>query len=426
MEVKPGYKRTEVGVIPQEWQVKSLASLAERIMVGIASAATHAYRAKGVPMFRNQNIKSGYLDDGDLLYVDPEYETTFRKKRLQGGDLLTARTGYPGTTCVVPPRYESAQSFTTLITRPNTRAIDSTFLCHFINSEEGQRFFEQGQIGGAQKNVNAGTLRGMPIPVPPLREQRAIAGALSDVDALIGALDQLIAKKRDLKQAAMQQLLTGQTRLPRFTGEWEVKTLGDLFAFSGGYSASRDQLSTKGHCYLHYGDIHTSSKTFIDVRAGFQDIPKLDIPLKWVSANSLLEDGDVVFVDASEDDAGTSRHVIVVNKEKTPFISGLHTIVAKSKTDELAHEYRRYCFQTAALQRQFLFYAVGTKVSGISKTNIAKLKLPVPSVPEQTAIAEVLSDMDAELAALERRRDKTRALKQGMMQELLTGRTRLV
>jgi type I restriction enzyme S subunit len=274
--------------------------------------------------------------------------------------------------------------------------------------------------------LNAGLLRPFPIQLPALPEQRAIAAALSDVDGLLGALDRLIAKKRDLKQAAMQQLLTGQTRLPGFKGEWVVKTLGELFNFGGGYSASRDQLSTEGHCYLHYGDIHGTSKTCIDADADFQDIPKLDIPLKRVSSASLLADGDVVFVDASEDDAGTSKHVVVVNKSRKPFISGLHTIVAKSKTDELAHEYRHYCFQTPAIRQQFLFYAVGTKVSGISKSNIPKLTLTFPPLPEQTAIATVLSDMDLELAALEQRRDKTRALKQGMMQELLTGRTRLV
>ena len=425
MKIKPGYKQTEVGVIPEDWEVKALASLTERIMVGIASAATHAYRAKGVPMFRNQNIKSGYLADVDLLFLDPEFEKTFSNKRLRSDDLLTARTGYPGTTCVVPLLYESAQSFTTLITRPNTTVVDSSFLCHYINSEEGQKFFEQGQIGGAQKNINAGTLRTMPVPLPPLPEQRAIAEALGDVVALLGGLDRLIAKKRDIKQAAMQQLLTGQTRLPGFRGEWEVKRLGELFNFSGGYSASRDQLSTEGHCYLHYGDIHGSTKTCIDADADFQEIPKLDIPLKRVSSASLLDDGDVVFVDASEDDAGTSKHVVVVNKNKKPFISGLHTIVAKGRTEELAHDYRRFCFQTPAIRQQFLFYSVGTKVSGISKSNIPKVTLSFPSVPEQTAIAEVLTDMDTELAGLEQRREKTRALKQAMMQELLTGRTRL-
>ena len=236
----------------------------------------------------------------------------------------------------------------------------------------------------------------------------------------------MLAKKRDLKAAAMQQLLTGQTRLPGFHCEWVVKTFGELFNFSGGYSASRDELTFNGHCYLHYGDIHGSKKTSIDTSADFQTIPKLDIPLKKVATKSLLEDGDVVFVDASEDDEGTSRHLVVINKEKRPFISGLHTIVAKSKTPELCTEYKRYCFQTAAIRQQFLFYAVGTKVSGISKSNIPKLKIPLPPHPEQTAIAAVLSDMDAELAALEERREKTRALKQGMMQELLTGRIRLV
>jgi len=282
-------------------------------------------------------------------------------------------------------------------------------------------------VAVGQANINGQKLRTYPIPLPPtLSEQRAIATALGDVDALLGELDRLIVKKRDLKQAAMQQLLTGQARLPGFHGEWEVKTLGDLFNFSGGYSASRSQLSTEGYCYLHYGDIHGATKTSVDARADYQNIPKLDVPLQRVSPSSLLGDGDVVFVDASEDDEGTSRHLVVVNKENLPFISGLHTIVAKSKTVELVHEFRRYCFQTAAIRRQFLFYAVGTKVSGISKKNISKLTISVPSVPEQIAIAAVLSDMDAELTALVARREKTGDLRRAMMQELLTGKTRLV
>jgi type I restriction enzyme S subunit len=103
----------------------------------------------------------------------------------------------------------------------------------------------------------------------------------------------------------------------------------------------------------------------------------------------------------------------------------LHTIVAKSKTNELDRLYRRYCFQTAATKRQFYFFAVGTKVSGISKSNISKITIPVPSLPEQTAIAAILSDMDAEIAALEQKLAKAKEIKQGMMQELLTGKTRL-
>jgi type I restriction enzyme S subunit len=261
---------------------------------------------------------------------------------------------------------------------------------------------------------------------PTIAEQEAIAEALSDADALIESLEQLIAKKRHLKQGAMQQLLTGKKCLMGFSGEWKVKALGALFNFSGGFTASRDQLSTEGYCYLHYGDIHTSNKTFVDVRSEYQNIPKLNIPLKKVSSVSILDDGDVVFVDASEDDEGTSKHVVISNPDRIPFISGLHTIVARSKTNELEHQYRRYCFQTSAVKSQFRFFAVGTKVSGISKTNIVKVMLPVPSVPEQTAIAAILGDMDVEIVALETKLAKTRQLKQGMMQELLTGRIRLV
>ena len=167
MEVKRGYKQTEVGIVPEEWEIKSLYMLADKIMVGIASAATHAYRNRGVVMFRNQNIKRGFLDDSDVLFIAEEYEETYRNKRLKSGDLLTARTGYPGTTCIVPEHYEGAQSFTTLITRPRRDSVHPAYLCSFINSEAGQRYFDQNQIGGGQKNVNAGSLKFLPIPLPP-------------------------------------------------------------------------------------------------------------------------------------------------------------------------------------------------------------------------------------------------------------------
>jgi type I restriction enzyme S subunit len=249
---------------------------------------------------------------------------------------------------------------------------------------------------------------------------------LSNADGLIESLEQLLVKKRNLKIGTMQELLTGQQRLLGFGGEWEVKTLGDLFDFSGGFTASREQLSSEGHCYLHYGDIHGSRKSFINVGSEYEDIPKLMISLHTVSRHSMLEDGDVVFVDASEDDEGTSRHVVIMNPDGIPFISGLHTIVAKSKTNALQHEFRRYCFQSAAVKAQFHFFAVGTKVSGISKTNIGRVALQIPPPLEQAAIATILSDIDAEIAVQEEKLFKARSLKKGMMQELLTGRIRLV
>jgi len=216
-----------------------------------------------------------------------------------------------------------------------------------------------------------------------------------------------------------------QTEVGVIPEEWEVKPLGDMFEFSGGVTASRDQLSAEGYCYLHYGDIHKSEKTFIDVQAEFLDIPKLAVPLKQISPKFLVKDGDIVFVDASEDDEGTSKHVVVINQADIPYISGLHTIVAKSKDASLDNRYKQFCFQTADIKRQFYFYAVGTKVSGISKTNIAKLILPLPRPAEQRAIAVVLGDVDELIGALTGLIAKNRDLKQAAMQRLLTSQIRL-
>jgi type I restriction enzyme S subunit len=429
MEVKPGYEKTDAGVIPEEWDAPYLRELFT-FKNGLNKAKE--FFGYGTPIVNYMDV---YGNRG-IVACDLSGRVSLSKQELKAfdvreGDVFFTRTSETAeevglSAVMLDESKDTVFSGFVLRARPKDESLDEHFKKYAFSTWSVRKQITSQSTETTRALTNGRYLGAVAIARPPLPEQRAIGTALSDVDGLLGGLDRLIAKKRDLKQAAMQQLLTGQTRLPGFHGEWEVKTFGELFNFSGGYSASRDQLSSEGHCYLHYGDIHGATKTTVDVRADYQNIPKLDIPLKRVASKSLLEDGDVVFVDASEDDEGTSRHVVVVNKGKKPFISGLHTIVAKSKTDELAHEYRRYCFQTAAIRQQFLFYAVGTKVSGISKTNIAKLTMPVPKVPEQAAIAAVLSDMDAELAALEQRREKTRALKQAMMQELLTGRTRLL
>ena len=206
---------------------------------------------------------------------------------------------------------------------------------------------------------------------------------------------------------------------------WVEKSIGELFEISGGLSASRAQLSDNGYPYLHYGDIHGSLRTFIDVCSD-DTIPFLDVPLNKVSRASLLQDGDVVFVDASEDEEGASRHIVVRNTDGLPFISGLHTIVAKAKTDELNNLFKEFCFQTLAIKAQFRFYAAGTKVVGVSKSSIKDIIISFPfDKSEQRAIAAALSDADAYIAALEKLIAKKRAVKQGAMRELLTGMRRL-
>lgn len=427
MEVKPGYKQTEVGVIPEDWDVKPLRSISPRQSVGLViNPAKYYDKAGTVPMLVGSHVSENSIDATNANLITSSSNELISVSRLSAGDLVTVRVGEPGITAVIPPELDGCNCASMMIIRSHS-SFDSTWLCMAMNSRLGRQQVEHVQYGTAQKQFNISDAINFLFAVPPFHEQRAIAAVLSDVDDLLDKLDKFIAKKRDLKQAAMQQLLTGQSRLPGFCGAWEVKRLGDMFGFSGGLTASRDQLSDTGHGYLHYGDIHLSRKNYINVEAEILDIPKLDVSLAAVSSSALLKDGDVVFVDASEDDEGTSKHLVVINPMGRPYISGLHTIVAKSRGNDLDKHFKRYCFQTSSIKEQFRFFAVGTKVSGISKTSIAKVELFYPPlVEEQTAIAAVLSDMDAALAALETRRNKTRDLKQGMMQELLTGRIRLV
>lgn len=310
--------------------------------------------------------------------------------------------------------------------RISSSSVDSGYIYHYLSQPAIRVYFGSITTGQAYPQISLRQVRNVQIPLPPLPEQHAIATTLSDVDSLISSLDALISKKKQIKQGAMQELLSGKRRLPGFSGEWGHYLFGNLFKFSGGWSASRDQLSQDGYCYLHYGDIHLSKKTFIEVQKEYHLIPKLTIQINRVSPEAILKDGDIVFVDASEDDNGTSRHLVISNPTDIPFISGLHTIVAKSNNYTLDNLFKRYCFQSLEIKKQFRFFSVGTKVSGINKSNIVKLHLSAPPLPEQQAIAAILSDMDAEITTLEARRDKTKLLKQGMMQELLTGRIRLI
>lgn len=435
---RSGHKQTEVGVIPGDWECTSVGELVRDGMLEKPLDGNHGnihpksgdFVSFGIPFVMANNVRGGRIDLTNCAFIRKEQADSLQKGFSRPGDVLLTHKATIGNTAIVgeiPFEYIMLTPQVTYYRVADRTRLSNRYLRQFFDSSSFQAVLLAKSGGGTRAYIGITAQLQLPVVLPSTKvEQETIAEALSDADSLIESLEELLTKKRQLKQGATQELLSGKRRLPGFNGEWEVKALGELFSFSGGLSASRDQLSVEGHCYLHYGDIHLSSKSFIDVRAEFQDIPKLKVPLNKVAAKSLLADGDVVFVDASEDDEGASKHVVVVNPDNKPFISGLHTIAAKGKSAELDHQYRRYCFQTRAVKSQFRFFAVGTKVSGISKTNIAKVTMPVPSVAEQAAIAAILSDMDAEVATLGTKLAKAQQIKQGMMQELLTGRIRLV
>lgn len=416
-QVAPAYKYTEVGLIPQDWDVALLHKLADKIMVGIASAATHAYRDRGVVMFRNQNIKPGYLDDSDVLFIAEDYEVTFKNKRLKPGDLLTARTGYPGTTSLVPRQYEGAQSFTTLITRPRRGSVDHEYLCCYINSAQGQKYFEQAQIGGGQKNVNVASLKLLPVSLPPtLNEQQAIATALGDADALIEALEQLLAKKRQIKQGAMQELLTGQRRLPGFAGEWCVKELGVIADVIDPHPSHRAPHEvSNGIPFVGIGDLDEAGNI-------------VGRKLRLVSAEVLNE--HALRYTLGEELIGLGRvasigKVVALKCHASGY--AVSPTLGVIRPRDVKYNYLLYSLKSAFVSDQFSKIMSGSTRSSVGMEVLRELEIPFPvQEEEQTAIATVLADMDADIAALEAKLAKARDLKQGMMQQLLTGRIRLV
>ncbi|WP_081647407.1 restriction endonuclease subunit S [Thioalkalivibrio sp. ALR17-21] len=422
-DVPPGYKRTEVGVIPEDWRLCELRKLLSAPPnYGINAAATQY--EESLPAY----LRITDIDNDGRFSPDPPVSVKHKSAHdyfLNTGDLVFARTG-----ASVGKSYEYKSSDGRLVyagflirVSPDTRRLDPTFLSNFCRTEHYWNWVRSVSLRSGQPGVNGAEYGSLLVPVPPVKEQRAIATALSDADTLIESLDRLIAKKRAIKQAAMQKLLTGQTRLPGFAGEWETRRLGNHVSFLKTGTNSRAELASNGRvAYLHYGDIHVRSSVTLNPNA----VTTPHIAASKVRHLDKLAPGDLVFVDASEDLEGVGKSVEIIDVPKEGMVAGLHTIAARFDKDVLADGFKAYlqfCPQFIGTLRRL---AAGTKVLATNWQHLASVEMELPCVAEQQAIAAVLSDMDAEIETLERRRDKSRQTKQGMMQQLLTGRVRLV
>ena len=269
---------------------------------------------------------------------------------------------------------------------------------------------------GAQPAISMASLKIFRIPLPPLPEQRAIAGVLSDADALIESLEQLLAKKRHLKQGTMQELLTGKKRLPGFRGEWEVKQLDALGPWTGGMTPSMrnpDYWQPETVPWISSGDVKS-------VRLTSTAFAVSDYAVKQ-RATTLIPAKSIIVVTRS----GILRKYLPVAMNITPMAIN-QDIKALLPNDHVLPEYILHsliCNGDRILARCL---KSGTTVESIEFPWLKAFHIPIPPLPEQEAIATILSDMDGEIAALEGKLVKARQIKQGMMHDLLTGRIRLV
>lgn len=220
MEVSAGYKQTEVGFIPEDWDVHSLGSITSLLTNGFVGTATTAYvdRDDGVLYVQGYNVLENGFNFHGIKRVSRQFHARNQKSCLQAGDLLTIQTGDIGVTVAVPAELIGANCHALIISRLRKTSSDPYYYSQYFNSERGRSAFKKIETGTTMKHLNCGDMKDLFLPAPPLLEQRAIARALNDVDALLSGLERLIAKKRDIKQAGMQQLLTSYTRLPGFSG----------------------------------------------------------------------------------------------------------------------------------------------------------------------------------------------------------------
>lgn len=293
---------------------------------------------------------------------------------------------------------------------------------YYVLSAMGTTWSDRGQTG-SQMNLNTDIIKSATVRLPPSDEQRAISKALSAVDGLLQGLEALIVKKRGVKRAAMQQLLTGKTRLPGFSDHWATRRLRTICTFLPTASNPRGDLDDHGDVeYIHYGDVHAHARPVLDCTN--RSLPR--IAARHVGGVTQLRDGDLVMVDASEDLNGVGKSVEVQGIADTPVVAGLHTILCRGDDRVWAGGFKAYLQFIPAFRSALARVAAGTSVYAISTKQLAAVELRLPARSEQAAIVGVLSEMDAEITAIERRLEKTRAVKQGMMQQLLTGRVRLV
>lgn len=376
--MKPGYKQTEVGFIPEEWEVKSLSELASLYQPQTISAKE--FTETGFPVYGANGVVGNYHSANHETW---QVTVTCRGSTCGTVNRTVERCWITGNAMV--------------LNCDHNKRLNKEFFYHLMLGQD----MSDCITGTGQPQIVRSPLAAFRVALPrELPEQRAIATALSDVDGLLGGLDRLIAKKRDLKQAAMQQLLTAQTRLPGFKGEWKRIKFGELCEYVEGAPTLGGDTA-----YLEIGDVDVEAKSY-------------DIELKdklSVRGSVLVPAGTLLISTVRP-----TRGAIVKTK------TALHVSSAFCRVRPV----NGLLFHLMC-QPKFLAFLGENSIGGTYPTcrdeTILAYESVLPSDPaEQSAIAEVLTDMDAELAALEQRRAKTRALKQAIMQELLTGQTRLV
>jgi len=400
--IPKGYKQTEVGVIPEDWEESTVGAEFNIQLGKMLDAEKNAGIQK--PFLGNRSVQWGRIDLTDIGLIKLR-ASEFLRFQLRKGDLLVCEGGDVGRSAIWSgPIDECYYQKALHRLRPNKGM--NVLLMHYILHKYSlsgflKLFVTQTSIAHLPKDK----FLTIPLALPPTKaEQECIAEALSDADSLIESLETLIAKKRLVKQGAMQELLTGKKRLPGFSGKWERKKLGEVLRFQVGFpfSSAFFNEDSRGLRLVKNRDLKNDGQIFY--YSG------------QFSKEYLIQDGDILIgMDGDFMPCIWSRGSALLNQRIGRLLP---------KNGQLNPVFAFYFL--AKPLKQIEEITSSTTVKHLSHSDIEELELPLPTFQEQSAIAAILSEMDSVIAELEAKLGKARQVKQGMMQELLTGRVRLV
>lgn len=418
--LRPGYRQTEVGMIPEEWEVDDISAVGpiQTGPFGTMLKAAEYSDGEGVPLISVGEIHlEGIRLRPDTPTVDAHVVRRLPQFVMREGDILFGRKGGVERSAVV--RFEQDGWFLGsdgLRLRPRD-GYSSAFLGYQFQSDRIRHWLLENSVGTTMPSMNEAVLGRVQFARPPTEnEQKAIAAALADVDELITALGALIAKRRDIRRGAMQELLTGSRRLPGFKGEWEKTALGKIGGFAKGRGVKKDQAASGDLPCIRYGELYTHHT---DIIRAFNS----HISRKVAATAFRLRVGDILFAGSGETKEEIGRCAALIDDVEA--YAGGDIVILRPSTADPA--FLGYLLNTPAIQTQKASKGQGDAVVHISASALASIELKVPpTADEQHTIAAVLSDMDAEIAALEGKLVKARNVRQGMMQVLLTGEVRLV
>lgn len=420
-------KQTEIDgvadtLIPDDWEVKKLGELFEMRAGGDVNKQHFSYYKSD--KYKYKIFSNGLENEGVYGFTD--------LPRYKGDSITITGRGTVGVSMYRKDDFDAVIRLLVLESR-NKNQTNNFFISELINEVVK---FPNESTGVPQLTVPQ--IKDVLIPLPPLPEQQRIAKALSDVDALISTTEKLIQKKKNIKQGAMQNLLTGKKRLPGFAKstnykqselglipeDWEVKSLGEIFEFRPNNTFTRDCLNdSKGEYQnVHYGDVLIKYPSILDCSK--ESIPFINEGINVKFSKYGIMEGDIIIADTAEDET-VGKVVEIFNLGEKKIVSGLHTFLCRKITDDFTPRWLGYFMNQSIFHNQLLPFITGTKVSAISRTAIQNVKVLIPSKEEQTAIANVLSSMDKEIETLNTKLEKYINLKTAMMQQLLMGKIRL-